>query len=112
MEGGLCYFHANPDKASELSQRGGRAKDPLSGSTLPKYVERSLKTVGDVTSLLADTMNDLRSGRIDARLANKVGFLASGTLKASSKATSGTGLVQMEALLSSNKTPCKQRRRR
>jgi len=54
----------------------------LSRSTLPKYVERSLKTVGDVTSLLADTMNDLRSGRIDSRLANTVGFLAGGTLKA------------------------------
>jgi len=54
----------------------------LSRSTLPKYVERSLKTVGDVTSLLADTMNDLRSGRIDSRPANTVGFLAGGMLKA------------------------------
>src|SRR5215471_4493208 len=24
MEGGLCYFHANPDKASELGRNGGR----------------------------------------------------------------------------------------
>ena len=25
-EGGLCYFHANPDKATELGQRGGRRR--------------------------------------------------------------------------------------
>jgi len=24
MEGGLCYFHANPDKAVELGRNGGR----------------------------------------------------------------------------------------
>jgi len=24
MEGGLCYFHANPNKASELGRNGGR----------------------------------------------------------------------------------------
>ena len=28
MDGGLCYFHANPNKASELGQRGGKAKGP------------------------------------------------------------------------------------
>jgi hypothetical protein len=26
MEGGLCYFHANPDKAAELGRNGGRRK--------------------------------------------------------------------------------------
>jgi len=25
MEGGLCYFHANPDKAAELGRNGGFA---------------------------------------------------------------------------------------
>jgi len=70
----------------------------LSRSTLPKYVERSLKTVGDVTSLLADTMNDLRSGRIDSRLANKVGFLAGGTLNAFQQSDIGDRLGANEGL--------------
>jgi len=26
MEGGLCYFHANPDKAAELGRNGGRRR--------------------------------------------------------------------------------------
>jgi hypothetical protein len=26
MENGLCYFHANPDKAAELGRNGGRRR--------------------------------------------------------------------------------------
>ena len=26
MEGGLCYFHANPDKVAELGRNGGRRR--------------------------------------------------------------------------------------
>src|SRR5215472_15007290 len=26
IEGGLCYFHANPDKAAELGRNGGRRR--------------------------------------------------------------------------------------
>ena len=79
--GGLCFFHANPDKASELGQRGGRAKGPTANPDAAEYIARPLNTVGDVTNLLANTINDLRSGRIYSRLANTAGFLASGMLK-------------------------------
>jgi general stress protein YciG len=79
-EGGLCYFHANPDKASELGKRGGKAKSPTGTPGVFEYVARPLKSVDDVTKLLADTINDLRSGAIDSRLANTVGYLATGVL--------------------------------
>jgi len=81
-KGGLCYFHANPDKASELGKRGGKAKSPTGTPGVFEYVARPLKSVDDVTKLLADTINDLRSGAIDSRLANTVGYLATGVLKA------------------------------
>jgi len=29
--GGLCYFHANPNKAAELGRIGGRNKDSSGG---------------------------------------------------------------------------------
>ena len=63
MEGGLCYFHGNPDKASELGKRGGRAKGSMGTLGAAEYVaRRPIKDVADVASLLADTINDLRSG--------------------------------------------------
>jgi len=108
MEGGLCFFHANPDKASELGQRGGRAKGPTADPDAAEYIARPLNTVGDVTNLLANTINDLRSGRIDSRLANTAGFLASGMLKAFQQGDIEGRLRAMEAVLSSNKTPRKR----
>ena len=82
MEDGLCYFHANPDKAAELGQRWGRARGPTSSGEAAEYVARPLRTPDDVTKLLADTINDLQYGQIEPRLANTVGFLATGMLKA------------------------------
>jgi hypothetical protein len=56
LKGGThCYFHANPEKVSELGRRGGEAKGPGGA----RYAERSLKTVDDVTALLGDTIKDL-----------------------------------------------------
>jgi general stress protein YciG len=110
MEGGLCYFHANPDKASELGKRGGRARSPTgsSGGAAEYIARRPLKSVDDVTKLLADTINDLRSGAIDSRLANTVGFLATGMLKAIQQGDMEGRLRAMEAVLSSDKTPRKR----
>jgi hypothetical protein len=99
-----CYFHANPDKASEFGKRGGRAKSPTSTPGVSEYVARPLKSVDDVTKLLGDTINDLRSGTIDSRLANTVGFLATGMLKALQQGDLEGRLCTMEAVLSSNKT--------
>jgi hypothetical protein len=46
MPGGLCYFHANPDKASELGQRGGKAKSSEGASDAAGYVDRPLENCG------------------------------------------------------------------
>ena len=95
---GLCYSHANPDKASELGKRGGRAKGPTgSAGAAAEYIARPLKSVDDVTKLLGDTINDLRSGTIDSRLANTVGFLATGMLKALQQGDLEGRLRAMEA---------------
>jgi hypothetical protein len=107
MPGGLCYFHANPDKASELGQRGGKARSSDGASDATGYVDRPLKTVEDVTNLLAETINDLRSGSIDSRIANTVGYLATGMLKALQQGDIEGRLRAMEVVLSSNRPPSK-----
>jgi len=54
MEGGLCYFHANPDKAVELGRNGGRhRKHTYEQSTEHIAVPES---AADVKRMLAETI--------------------------------------------------------
>jgi hypothetical protein len=64
--------------------------------------------VEDVTNLLAETINGLRSGSIDPRIANTVGYLATGTLKALQQGDIEGRLRAMEAVLSTDKPPSKR----
>jgi hypothetical protein len=94
VKGGTrCYFHANPEKVSELGRRGGEAKGPGGA----RYAERSLKTVDDVTALLGDTIKDLGMGLIDPKEATAVGYLAAGMLKALQQGDIESRLRALEA---------------
>jgi hypothetical protein len=65
--GGLCYFHSNPNKASELGRIGGRSKrravvdgvDPL-----PK-----LETATAVRDAIAQLIADVYAGKLQPRIA-------------------------------------------
>lgn len=76
-----CYFH-NPSISSEdkleAQIRGGqnrslRVSEPLS---LIK-----IRNANDITELLIDTINKVRMGELDCRIANTIGFLTGITLK-------------------------------
>ncbi len=106
LKGGThCYFHANPEKVSELGRRGGEAKGPGGAH----YAERSLKTVDDVTALLGDTIKDLGRGLIDSKEATAVGYLAAGMLKALQQGDLENRLRALEAVEASKskKSPSK-----
>jgi hypothetical protein len=96
-DGTHCFFHANPEKVSELGRRGGEAK----GARGARYAERSLKTVDDVTALLGDTIKDLGMGLIDPKEATAVGYLAAGMLKALQQGEIESRLRALEAVESS-----------
>ena len=77
---GLCFFHANPEKAAELGRRGGlknRHVRPHEDVELPP-----LNTAEDVRSMLAKAAQDVRNRRIDPRVATSLGQLATTLLKA------------------------------
>jgi hypothetical protein len=58
-----------------------------------------LRSVADVTDLLAETINQLRDGRIDSRTANTVGYLATALLKALQQGDIEARLRAIEAVL-------------
>ena len=69
-EGGLCFFHANPNKAAELGRVGGRkSRHPLGCVAGPP---RDLKSMKGVLEAAARLIEDVYSGKITPRIAGCV----------------------------------------
>ena len=68
-DGGLCFFHANPKKASELGRIGGRSKRP----TVPENAE-PLPTLNSAVAV-RDTVDrliaDVYAGKLHPRIADR-----------------------------------------
>lgn len=108
VENGLCALHGDPARAAELGRKSGRARRSVRFlAATEDCPARSLSSVADVTELLAETINQVRARRIDPRIANTVGYLATGMLKALQQGDIEGRLRAMEAVLSSNKPPSK-----
>jgi hypothetical protein len=98
----FCFFHA-PEEAAKraAAQRAGGLKNRpavLSGDT----PDLQLASLQDITSLIAETINQTRRGEIDAKVANAVGYLASLLLKAIEKVQLEEQMVTLERAV---KTP-------
>jgi hypothetical protein len=65
-EGGLCFFHGNPDKAAELGRIGGKSKFRAAENSdpLPK-----LDNAAAVLDTGARLIGDLYAGRLNPRIA-------------------------------------------
>ena len=100
-EGGLCYFHANPNKASELGRIGGRSNrhvaagenaDPLPTLDTPRAVRET------VARLIAEVL----AGRIHPRIAAGLAPLLNLQMQAIEKTDLDERLARTEALLAAN----------
>src|SRR5215831_419473 len=80
MEGGLCYFHANPDKAAELGRNGGRHRK----HTYEQSSERVAppESPAAVRRMLAETMAAVKAGRMDPKIANTIAYVGTVLLRA------------------------------
>ena len=78
----FCYFH-DPSKAAERreSQAQGGRQNRI--KTLdPSTPAIRMRDARDVVTLLGDTVDQVRKGQIDARVANSVGYLCGLLMKA------------------------------
>jgi len=65
-EGGLCFFHANPDKASELGRIGGRHRGSPARQDHPlPSVDSAIAVRETVARLIAD----VHAGKIQPKIA-------------------------------------------
>jgi uncharacterized protein DUF5763 len=68
---GLCYFHANPDQARVLGQKGGRKnRYQVTDVVVPERI-----TGAALGTVLDRTLGELLAGRLDPRVATAVAQL-------------------------------------
>lgn len=95
--GGLCFFHANPNKASELGRKGGRSKRHAaaeSGDTLP-----TLDNAIAVRETVARLIADVYAGRLHPRIAAGLAPLMNLQLRAIETANIEQRLTKLEKRL-------------
>jgi hypothetical protein len=68
---GLCFLHANPDKAKVLGQAGGRKNR----RQMPEAPVPRPTCAADLTDILAQAITDVRSRRLSPRAAGAISQL-------------------------------------
>jgi hypothetical protein len=71
----FCFFHhPNYEEARKHAQRSGGLKG--SRAVLPSAVYHRLDTRDALIDLLSETVQQVRTGQLDCKVANAVGYLA------------------------------------
>jgi len=95
----FCYFHS-PQHVSarrEAQSLGGRGNRMM---TLPPTTpDVQVKTCTDVVSLLSQTINQVRRGEIDPRVANAIGYLANLVLAATGHQELESRIEELESIV-------------
>jgi hypothetical protein len=100
----LCVFH-DPTKASEghrARRAGGIARSRMAMVLPVDTPDQPLGNTTDVSSLLADSINRLRRGQLDPRVANAMGYLTSVLLHSIEQGPVEERLAKIEAALAAN----------
>jgi hypothetical protein len=75
-----CAMHAEPGRAAELGSKGGRRRAVFSPGDLRDFA--APKTAADLRDLLAESIIEIRAGKLDPRVANALGYLGASYLRA------------------------------
>jgi hypothetical protein len=98
---GLCVFHdpARVADGERPRRAGGIARTRPMAVLPPDAPDHPLGTTKDVSVLLADSINRLRRGDLDPRVANAMGYLASVLIRALEQGPVEERLANLEAIL-------------
>jgi hypothetical protein len=98
--GGLCFFHANPKKASELGRIGGRSNRRAAESLDPAP---KLETATDVRNAVSQLFADVHAGKLQARVAASLAPLLGLQLRAIETTDVERRLAKLEQETAANK---------
>jgi hypothetical protein len=79
----FCFFH-DPSKREErlAAQKAGGCRRSSCAPVVALTADRVLTSAADVAEMLAFSINELLRGRLEPKIANALGYLASTLLKA------------------------------
>jgi hypothetical protein len=95
--GGLCFFHANPNKASELGRIGGqknRHTPPVNTDPLP-----TLDSATAVRDAVNQLFNDVYSGKVDPKITSGLASLLTLQLRAIGTADLERNIAELQKQL-------------
>lgn len=95
-QGGLCFFHANPDKASELGRIGGRSNHYAAGENADPLP--TLDNALAVRDMVARLIADVYGGKVHPRIAAGLAPLLSMQLRAIETTDFERRLAKLEEL--------------
>jgi hypothetical protein len=75
-----CSMHADPGRAAELGSKGGRRRAMYPFTDLKEFAPP--KTAADLRDLLAESIIEIRLGKMDPKIANALGYLGASYMKA------------------------------
>ena len=92
-----CFFH-DPSLAAErrAAQSAGGSRIKTLAADAP---EVQVADTRDVVSLISETINQVRRGQVDPRVANSVGYLAAILLRAVEQGTLEGKVAELEAII-------------
>src|SRR5215469_5668794 len=88
-----CVMHSG--RAAELGSKGGRRRAIYSLDGLKDFAPP--KTAADLRDLIAESIIEIRTGKLDPKLANSISYLGSGFLRALEVSDLETRLQALEA---------------
>jgi len=75
-----CALHSEPGKAAELGSKRGRRRAVYSPDGLKEFA--APRSAADLRDLLAQSIIEIRAGKLDPKLANSISYLGTGFLRA------------------------------
>ncbi len=89
-----CALHAEPGKAAELGSKGGRRRAVYRPEGLQEFAPP--RSAADLRDLLAQSIIEIRAGKLDPKLANSISYLGAGFLRAVEVADLQARLEELE----------------
>lgn len=101
----FCFFH-DPDRAADRREANAAGGRQGKMKTLDADAgDIRVESCQDVVKLLSDTINQVRKGDLDPRIANAIGYLANILIRAAEQGDHEKRLEDLEAAVLKDRQP-------